>query len=96
MVHLYSAKALPPADESGVLDPYVLLKIEDQAGKGREKRTHHLNATASPQFSTTLELDDLPLPAHAELSPPLTINVFDHDDVGADDLVSVLQYVGVD
>ena len=38
LVHLYSARGLPPADENGVLDPYVTIEVEDQEDQKHQVR----------------------------------------------------------
>ena len=58
LVHIYSARRLPPADENGVLDPYVVLRQlgEDPQTKRAGWKTPHENETTSPQWRTSLAL----------------------------------------
>lgn len=54
--HVYCARDLPPADETGSSDPYVKIQIEDKFGY-----TKMQPATLNPQWFETVTLDvDLP------------------------------------
>jgi len=71
------ASGLPAADKNGKSDPYVVL----QNGGGKKRRTKVQKGTLSPVWTETLEVNVV----DADL--PLTLNVWDHDKLGMDDLL---------
>lgn len=79
-VHVRRAAGLKKTDRSGKTDPYVRAVVGDAAAQ-----TAHLRKTLDPEWDETLvlQLDEAP-----KGSTELTLELYDWERVGSDDLVS--------
>mmetsp|Transcript_19515 Transcript_19515/g.45374 ORF Transcript_19515/g.45374 Transcript_19515/m.45374 type:complete len:695 (+) Transcript_19515:29-2113(+) len=82
-VTVLAASGLPRADRAGHSDPYVLAQVP---GKSRSKaKTTVLPETENPMWNETVSVSGW------RRGEPLTIQVFDADVVGSDDLLASVQ-----
>eukprot|EP00301_Raphidiophrys_heterophryoidea_P027149 c9514_g1_i2.p1 GENE.c9514_g1_i2~~c9514_g1_i2.p1 ORF type:complete len:929 (-),score=237.01 c9514_g1_i2:47-2833(-) len=80
-VHLFQARHLIAADESGTSDPYVVVRFG-----GISDRTQPILNTCFPIFNQTLSLD-VEVPDPITLAPEINVMVFDYDWESGDDLI---------
>eukprot|EP00727_Mastigamoeba_balamuthi_P006292 m51a1_g2283 putative C-tail anchored protein (1298) ;mRNA; r:389989-394502 len=78
--HVYQARDLPAADQSGLSDPYVSVRIANQKAKTAVEKE-----TLFPSWFQTVELE-VDLPEDLHYAPSVTCVVKDDDTVGADTL----------
>lgn len=83
-VHLYQARNLPPADDDGSADPYVVVRC-----CGQKRTTATIRNTLNPMWYTTVTFDLELLPLH--LAPQVVIQVWDWDRFSSNDLMATLR-----
>lgn len=82
-IRIVCAKGLPKADRSGHSDPYAVCYVP---GKPKSKvKTKVIEDTEDPVWRQEFILQGW------KKGDPLTFSVFDHDKVGADDMLATLQ-----
>ena len=92
-LHLYQGKDMPPMDDNGLLDPYVVAVVNGQRlslpTKRGSKRSSVESETVNPQWYETLSAQVwLPDLAYA---PPLMLEVWDLDTFDAADFVGCVR-----
>lgn len=82
-VFVFKASGLVKMDLTGLCDPYVTLTMtnDDGTGGGKVKRTKYIRQNLNPEFNQEFQFTVY------KLSQMLVIKVYDHDDLGADDLM---------
>ena len=82
-VFVFKASGLVKMDLTGLCDPYVTLTMtnDDGTGGGKVKRTKYIRQNLNPEFNQEFHFTVY------KLSQMLVIKVYDHDDLGADDLM---------
>lgn len=83
-LHIYQGRGLPPSDSTGLLDPYVLVRV----GTSIIKTKIH-KKTRDPQFMETLSFH-MKLPVDDNLKPQLFLEIYDEDMAG-DDFVGLVK-----
>jgi hypothetical protein len=83
-IHVYQGRGLPPSDSTGLLDPYILVRVGTSILK-----THVHKQTRDPQFYQTLSFH-MDLPEDDDLKPQLFLELFDQDLAG-DDFVGLIK-----
>lgn len=81
IAYIYQGRELCPADDSGLLDPYVVVRFN-----GIAQKTIKLKQTRNPSYFQSLVFDTM-LPRDISLWPEITVEVWDWDK-GADILRS--------
>ena len=87
-VHLFQGRNIPPADDDGLVDPYVTVEVAGHmlhADTGVLPRSHVEWDSVNPQWFQTMRAQ-LWLP-EKQFAPPLMLNVWDWDRFDADDLI---------
>ena len=84
-VHAYMGRALPAADASGALDPYLKVSLAGDA-----RKTDKILANTNPAWFQTVSVDAM-LP-DLQYAPQVLLQLFDWDKLGTDDLVSELRF----
>ena len=87
-VHLFQGRHIPPADDDGLVDPYVTLEVAGHrlhADTGVLPRSNVEWDSVNPQWFQTMRAQ-LWLPEQ-QYAPPLTLNVWDWDRFDADDMI---------
>eukprot|EP00736_Rhodelphis_marinus_P012214 Rmarinus@m.21902 len=79
--HIYQGKNLPAADDGGTCDPYCVVRCA-----GARAQTAFKEKTRFPTWYQTLTME-VSLPQPLALSPDINILLFDHDQIGKDDLL---------
>ena len=84
IANIYQCRNLPSADSNGKADPYVVIKCgASEALTDKKERMNNLN----PIWYRTLAL---PVSCHSKSdAPPIVIQVWDYDMIGADDLMGM-------
>ncbi len=84
--YIFQARGLLAADQSGLSDPYVRVCFINQSQK-----TERLDKTLSPQWDQTLLFESVTIygnPESIAYSPPrVTVEIFDWDQIGADNFL---------
>jgi hypothetical protein len=83
-IHLYSGRGLPPSDSSGLLDPYVQVRL----GSNIYKTKNHYK-TRNPMLMETLSFP-MKLSVEDHLKPFMFLEVWD-SDLGGDDFVGLIK-----
>jgi len=73
-VHIYQARNLPAADDSGLIDPYIVVYFGGKKGKIDMKRE-----SKNPLYYETVVIDDLTLPIDPHEMPMFIVQVWDWD-----------------
>ena len=84
-IHAYRGEDLPAADDDGSLDAYLRISLN-----GTTKRTGICYKSTNPAWYETISLPAM-LPA-LRLAPQVRIQLWDHDDITADDFVSEMRF----
>eukprot|EP00033_Pygsuia_biforma_P002484 GCRY01002754.1.p1 GENE.GCRY01002754.1~~GCRY01002754.1.p1 ORF type:complete len:1277 (-),score=458.89 GCRY01002754.1:265-4095(-) len=79
--HIYQGRYLLPADNNGLSDPFIKLRLGPKKAKTKVR-----NATLFPQWYETLVLN-VELPANLNLAPKIIMQVFDKDTIGGNDFL---------
>lgn len=83
-LHVYQGRGLPPSDSTGLLDPYVLVRVGTSIIKTKVHKK-----TRDPQFMETLSFH-MKLPVDDNLKPQLFLEIFD-EDLSGDDFVGLVK-----
>lgn len=83
-IHVYQGRGLPPSDRSGLLDPYLVVRVGTQVLKTKVHKQ-----TRDPQFFETLSFL-MELPLDDDLKPQLFLELYDQDTLG-DDFVGLIK-----
>jgi hypothetical protein len=84
-VHVYRGEDLPAADEDGSLDAYLRVSLN-----GLTRRTTVKGKSNNPGWYETVTLPVILPPLR--LAPQVRIQLWDHDDLTADDFVSEMRF----
>ncbi|KAH7825291.1 putative myoferlin-like protein [Monocercomonoides exilis] len=79
--HIYQARELPAADDTGTSDPFVMITFG-----GKSVKTRFIPRTLYPIWYSTLTLD-VDLAEDPLMVPPLIVMVYDHNTLGSNDLI---------
>jgi C2 domain len=88
--HLYQASALPAADDNGLSDPYVEVRIGGSVAK-----TDKQLATVNPRWYKTLTMKTK-LPTPLEYAPDINVLIMDWDQFSGDDLMGRFKFKASD
>ncbi len=81
-VNIYQAHCLPAADRNGFSDPVAHVKLQ-----GVVQSTKTLHRTLNPVWNERLRFEDVLLPRDPQLYPRLLIDIFDFDELTANDFL---------
>mmetsp|Transcript_43238 Transcript_43238/g.102868 ORF Transcript_43238/g.102868 Transcript_43238/m.102868 type:complete len:309 (+) Transcript_43238:133-1059(+) len=84
-VAITKAKGLPKMDLTGLCDPYATVMVASLNHEGKIQKTEYIRRNLNPVWNKTYSF-----PVR-RLAQVVTVKVYDHDDLGTDDLIGSYQ-----